>query len=120
MATTNKRTLPGRWRITSLSNLEDYLELGDKPPYLLIKASKYGGFHGEYSFGLSSGVLDGDIREFGGEKIFLFGYEGGDEMDPASGAGWARITELDRLEGEFLSYGPFTARRKRAARKRTR
>ena len=116
----NKRYLVGRWRITSMPEMEDYLKLGDEPPLIQIRATGYGRLYGEYSFGLSGGSLDGEIREFGGERIFLFGYEGSDEMDAASGAGWARLTDRDHLEGEFLNYGPFTARRVRTSRTRNR
>jgi hypothetical protein len=58
--------------------------------------------------------LDGQLREFGGEAILLFGYEGSDEMDSANGAGWAQSQKSqDRLVGEFLgTYGKFIAIRK--------
>ena len=111
--TTSVRNLAGRWRITQLSELdEDYFEDSDEPPFISIHENKWGGVHGEYHFGLSNGDLHGEIREFGGETVLLFGYEGSDEMDEVHGAGWAQLRERDRLEGEFLiDYGRFVATR---------
>jgi hypothetical protein len=46
--------------------------------------------------------------------VVIFGYEGVDEMEPASGGGWMQLLDAARgtLEGEFLgALGRFTARR---------
>jgi hypothetical protein len=59
---------------------------------------------GQYQIGLSAGSLQGELHEFGGEQVLIFGYEGMDEMAPASGGGWMRI--LDEFMG---SLGHFTA-----------
>lgn len=75
--------------------------------------------YGDYHFGLSNGHVDGQVREFGGETVLLFGYEGSDEMDPVNGAGWAQYQSQERLVGEFLGvYGKFTAMRKQSSRNR--
>jgi hypothetical protein len=110
---TRARNLVGRWRIIQLSELgEDYFEESNESPFISFHSNKYGGMRGEYHFGLSDGNLDGEIREFGGEAVLLFGYEGSDEMEEVHGAGWAQLRERDRLEGEFLyEYGRFTATR---------
>ena len=73
------------------------------------------GVSGTFAIGLSSGSIEGDLREFGGEPIVIFGFEGTDEMEPEHGGGWLRLTDTDALEGEFLGQlGRFTAvRRKR-------
>ncbi len=115
--TTSERNLVGRWRIIQLSELgEDYFEESDEPPFISFHSNKYGGMCGEYHFGLSDGNLDGEIREFGGQTVLLFSYEGSDEMEEVHGAGWAQLTERERLEGEFLDlYGRFVATREHRA-----
>lgn len=112
---TRARNLVGRWRITELSELDEaYFKDSDEPPFLSVHSNKYDTLRGEYHFGLSDGNFDGEIREFGGEAVLLFRFEGSDEMDEVHGAGWAQLTERDRLEGEFLDiYGRFVAMRER-------
>jgi hypothetical protein len=112
---TRARNLVGRWRIIRPSELgEGYIEDNDEPPFISIHSNKYGTLRGDYHFGLSDGNFDGEIREFGGEPVLLFGFEGSDEMEEVHGAGWAQLTERDRLEGEFLDlYGRFVATRER-------
>ncbi len=111
--TTRVRNLAGRWQITQLSELdESYFEESDEPPFISMHSNQHGGVDGKYHFGLSNGDFDGEIREFGGEPVLLFGYEGSDEMEEVHGAGWAQLKERDRLEGEFLiDYGRFVATR---------
>ena len=76
------------------------------------------GLWGEYEIGLSSGAIDGDLREFGGEPVVVFGYDGVDEMDPSSGGGWLQLLDSGTLEGEFMgALGRFSARRKAASKK---
>ncbi len=68
--------------------------------------------YGRYHLGLSDGNLEGQVREFGGESVLLWSYEGTDEMDPAQGAGWFQLKDREHLIGEFLSvYGRFMAER---------
>jgi hypothetical protein len=120
--TTSARNLVGRWRIIQLSELgEDYFNESDEPPLISIHLNKYGTLRGEYHFGLSDGNFDGEIREFGGETVLLFGYEGSDEMDEVHGAGWVQLRERDRLEGEFVvDYGRFVATREHGTSNRPR
>lgn len=109
-------TLSGRWDIVQMDELdEDYFDLGEEPPYLTITRAGAEDVRGEYAIGLSTGSLDGALRTFGEESIFIFGYAGMDEMDPVDGAGWIRQTGPDTLEGEFLGVlGRFTAQRDKA------
>jgi hypothetical protein len=100
----------GHWPITSLEIGDRYMAMGEQPPFISFEKVSYGTLLGEYSIGLSSGGLEGHLRKFGGTRVLLFGFEGSDEMDPASGAGWAELAAPDRLEGEFLNdYGRFVA-----------
>ena len=107
-------TLSGHWAIVHMDEFdESYFELGEDAPYLTITQSGTEDLRGEYAIGLSTGSLDGALRMFGDETIFIFGYAGMDEMDPVDGAGWIRQTGPDALEGEFLGVlGRFGAQRK--------
>jgi hypothetical protein len=106
----------GYWQVTELSELDqDYFDESDELPFVSIRVFANERVYGDYHFGLSNGQLDGQLREFGGEAVLLFGYEGSDEMDPANGAGWAQLESRDRLVGEFIEYGRFTAVRKHFA-----
>lgn len=110
---TRTRNFVGHWTITEFSELDQgYLDESDELPFLTIRRSAHEQLYGDYHFGLSGGRLEGQLREFGGEPVVLFDCEGSDEMDPAHGAGWARLEDRDRLVGEFLDYGRFTAVRK--------
>jgi len=50
-----EKDLVGYWRITSLEIGDDYVALGDKPPFVSFAKVSYGTLLGEYYFGLSSG-----------------------------------------------------------------
>ncbi len=95
----------------------------DEPaaPDIRLRAPRGGsGLWGEYAIGLSSGSIEGDLREFGGEPVVIFGYNGVDEMDPSVGGGWLQLLESGALEGEFMgTLGRFRAARKLAAAKTT-
>lgn len=105
--------MTGHWAIVAMGVLdEQYFDLGDQPPYLTITASGADVVRGEYAIGFSTGSLDGALREFGGETIVIVGYAGMDEMDPNEGAGRARLTGPDTLEGEFFGWlGRFESQR---------
>ena len=117
---TRTKDFVGYWRITELSEFDqDYFDESDEPPYISIHGSAHERVYGDYHFGLSNGHVDGQVHQFGGEAVLLFGYEGSDEMDPVNGAGWAQYQSQDRLVGEFLGvYGKFTAMRKQISRNR--
>lgn len=102
----------GEWRITSLPEMGNaYAALGQPEPALSIQyLPGQTGFSGKFDIGLSSGSVAGDLREFGGESIVIFGFEGMDELEPVHGGGWLRLSDTDALEGEFIGgLGPFTA-----------
>lgn len=68
------RDFVGQWRITNLSDLDqNYFDESDELPFILLHASVQGRVYGDYHFGLSDGHLDGQLREFGGEAVLLFG-----------------------------------------------
>ncbi len=89
------RTSPllGRWRITEMelrdAEFVDMLE----PAYITFEAK--GG--GEFLFGAVRGDLD---CRYGPDGV-RFTWEGFDEMDPASGAGSAKLAPDGSLAGEI-------------------
>jgi hypothetical protein len=56
---------------------------------------------GSFQFGLVSGDMDGKVIEYPYESRFEFSWQGSDECDPASGSGWLRIRENQKIEGEL-------------------
>jgi len=112
----------GAWVITGMEEMGDDYWDGEPEESVIRLAVSRGehGLWGEYVIGLSSGGIDGDLRQFGGETVVVFGYDGVDEMDPASGGGWLQLLESGALEGEFMGpLGRFTARRQNAQPKRS-
>ena len=107
----------GTWVITSMDEMGEVYWDGELEEHVIRLQASRGdhGLHGEYEIGLSSGSIDGDLREFGCEKVVVFGYDGVDEMDPDTDGGWLQPLENDTLEGEFMgALGRFTARRQGA------
>ena len=107
------RKFAGEWRIIEMPDMgDDYIEEGEGKPYIRLKARYEDVVDGEYECGLSNGMIDGAVRSFGGEHILVFGFEGADAMDPASGGGWMRLRDDGLMEGEFVNnLGQFVARR---------
>jgi hypothetical protein len=109
------------WVITGMAEMGDeYWDDEPEEPVIRLQVSRGDqGLWGEYVIGLSSGGISGDLREFGGEPVVVFGYDGMDEMDPTSGGGWLQLLDNDTLEGEFMGVlGRFTAQRQGARPKR--
>lgn len=122
---TQHRDFNGEWRIIELPDMmDDYVDLGQRKPYIRISVSADGNVSGEYECGLSSGNIDGGVREFGSATKIVFGFEGLDEMDQVSGGGWAQLRDDVKLEGEFVNnLGRFVARRvakKKKGKRKTR
>jgi hypothetical protein len=84
----------GRWRIVSMSAWdEDYLD-EEEPAY--IEFDDRGG--GEFHFGYVHGSMDCRLGTRDGEPAVEWSWEGNDEMDPASGRGWA-VLDGDDIHG---------------------
>jgi hypothetical protein len=84
----------GRWRITSMemwdqkfvdAEVEGFFEFG--PTGL-----------GSFQFGYVSGEIDSRDTTRGGKPCVEWTWEGNDEMDPASGSGWA-VIDGDTIQG---------------------
>ncbi len=85
--------LVGRWRIVEMELWDaDFLDLVE-PAYILFEAK--GG--GEFGFGAVRGGLDCRHSRDG----VSFTWQGFDEMDPASGAGSAKLDQTGALTGEI-------------------
>jgi hypothetical protein len=110
-STVRAQDFVGNWQVVEFADLaRDYLEKSDEAAYITIKRPTYGSWDGRYHFGLCDGEITGAIREFGGELLLIFSFEGSDEMDLVTGGGWARLNERGEPEGEFLGYyGEFKA-----------
>lgn len=92
----SKNPIQGRWRITWMEawdqsfvdeEVEGFFEFGKKGL-------------GDFQFGYVSGGIDYDLCEREGRPAVEFSWEGQDEMEPASGRGWA-VLDGDEIEGKI-------------------
>jgi hypothetical protein len=86
-------TIKGRWRIVQIPDYDaDYPDMME-PAYILFEADG----SGEFAFGCVTGGIwgagDGDSVDFS--------WQGNDEMDEASGNGWAELQSDGSLNGEI-------------------
>jgi hypothetical protein len=99
--------LIGRWRITKMALWDkDFLDMVE-PAYILFQADG----RGEFKFGCVVGGIDCTLYADAAE----FTWEGHDEMDEASGDGWAELDDNDTIHGEITFHrgdeSTFKARR---------
>jgi hypothetical protein len=83
----------GRWRIVEMPDYESGYPDMMEPAYILFGASGAG----EFAFGCVTGHIFGAAE---GDAV-EFGWKGNDEMDEASGDGWAEIRADGSLQGEI-------------------
>ena len=90
--------LYGQWRIVEM-------ELWDRE-YIDMEVPGHFTFHkngsGHFQFGLVQGEMDCRMEIVGGKARVEFSWEGQDEMDPASGRGWAVVIKNGELEGRIF------------------
>jgi hypothetical protein len=83
----------GNWHITEMSEWDsDYL---NEEVQAFIKIDEKG--NGEFQFGLVSGQIDGEITN----NRLEFTWEGSDEYNEVSGAGWLALKDENHLEGKI-------------------
>jgi len=99
-------SIRGKWRVVETPGYDMAV------PGAYISFGKDGG---EFAFDCLTGSIHGVCQ---GEAI-AFDWEGNDEMEPASGDGWAELQPDGSLEGEIcLQNGddiPFIARRSKTS-----
>jgi len=87
----------GHWRITQMemwdqdfvdAEVEGYVRLDD-------------GGSGEFQFGYVHGLIDHDLGRRDGRPAAEWSWEGNDEMDPASGRGWAALQDDGTIKGKL-------------------
>jgi len=82
----------GRWRIVEMPNYDaDYPDMME-PAYILFEETG-----GEFAFGCVTGSIYGSSDSGAVE----FTWDGNDEMDEASGDGWAALQDNGSLEGQI-------------------
>jgi hypothetical protein len=87
----------GVWHIVEMDLWdEDYFNM-EVQAYIRIGSNGIG----DFQFGLVSGELDGEVIKTGNLERFEFTWEGQDEMDPASGSGWLKLSGKDKAKGRF-------------------
>ena len=84
-------SLRGRWRIVETP---DY-DMGE-PAYIVFRKTG-----GEFALGCLTGAIYGSCQ---GDAV-EFIWEGNDEMEPASGSGWADLQDDGSIEGEISLNG---------------
>lgn len=109
-------SLVGDWRIIEMELWDrEYMDM-EVPAFIRIADDG----SGEFQFGLVSGSLDGRFGERSGKLAVEFTWDGQDEMDPASGRGWAALECASLLRGRIYFHAgddsAFVARRKPKAR----
>jgi hypothetical protein len=88
----------GRWRIVEMETWDqDYVDM-EVPGY--IELDKSGG--GSFQFGLVQGTMDCRFELSADRPVVRFSWAGNDEMDQASGRGWAKIDAKGRLKGRIF------------------
>ena len=94
----------GKWRIVKLPGYEDDYADMVEPAYILFEARR-----GEFALGCVTRSFAGGAR-----SNAAFAWSGNDEMDEASGEGWAELQPDGSLQGEIGFQGgdeiPFIAR----------
>ena len=85
-------TLQGRWRIVEMPDYtDDYPDMME-PAYIAFDRTG-----GEFAFGCVTGHIHGAAEA----DTVAFSWDGNDEMDEASGDGWAELQPDGSLKGEI-------------------
>jgi hypothetical protein len=89
-------SIQGKWRITEMPDYEaDFPDMME-PAYILFDKSG-----GEFAFGCVTGAIHG----IADSDTIEFTWSGNDEMDEASGNGWAELQEDGTLHGQICFHG---------------
>jgi hypothetical protein len=90
-------SLAGRWRIVAM-------ELWDADAIDLVGPGfiEFDGRYGRFGFIAVEGQLDCRETVRDGGLCVEFTWEGADDCDPATGHGWAVLTDADTLDGRIF------------------
>lgn len=92
-----KTRFTGLWHIREMEMWdEDYFNM-EVQAYVEIDEQG----NGEFQFGLVTGHIDGEIVKNKTEEILEFTWDGSDECDEASGSGWLKLKDTNKLEGKI-------------------
>jgi hypothetical protein len=112
----------GHWRITHMEMWDQDFVDAEVEGYVRLD---HGG-SGEFQFGYVHGWIDYDLTDRDGKPAAEWSWEGNDEMDSASGSGWAVLQDDGTIKGKVSFYqgdkSGFVAIRKgepKPSRKRT-
>lgn len=90
----------GYWRIKEMEMWDQDFIDAEVPGYFLFDDDH----SGEFQFGYVHGYMDCRFSNRNGKDFVEFSFDGNDEMDPASGRGFATI-EGDVLIGRLFFHG---------------
>jgi hypothetical protein len=102
---TKLKPFVGKWSIVEMEAWDQEYVNMEVPGHFMFKKDGTGLFQ----FGLVQGEMDCRIENVEGKERIEFSWNGQDEMDPASGRGWA-VIENKELHGRiFLHQGDDSA-----------
>jgi hypothetical protein len=113
-----KPSIWGTWRITEMDEWDQEFVDAEVEGYVRIGPEGLG----EFQFGYVWGAMSCEFTQRDGETAVEWSWEGNDEMDPASGRGWAILQDDGTLKGALFFHGGdksgFTAVKKAGPRRR--
>ncbi len=114
-----KNAFTGSWRITDMDLWDEESRNMLGPAYIQFDNDG----RGEFRFIAVQGWLDCRFGERHGKPLVEFSWQGSDEMDEASGRGWAILEENSSLQGRIFFHqgddSAFTATRGPSPAKRS-
>jgi len=112
----------GTFRITHMDEWDQEFVNAEVPGFIRFDSKTMGEFH----FGYVHGQMDVEQTERDGKPAVEWTWDGNDEMDEASGRGWAVLQDDGTLKGKIVFHGGdssgFTAAKakaKKSGRKET-
>jgi DNA-binding MarR family transcriptional regulator len=91
------QSILGHWRITQMEMWDQEFVDAEVEGYVRLDE----GGSGEFQFGYVSGTMDHELTERNGKLAAEWSWEGNDEMDEASGRGWAVLQDDGTIKGKL-------------------
>jgi hypothetical protein len=106
---TSFKAFVGQWSIVEMEAWDqEYIDM-EVPGYFTFKKDG----SGHFQFGLVQREMDCRLESTGGKARIEFSWQGQDELDPASGRGWAVIEDGELKSRIFFHQGDDSAFRAR-------